>query len=108
VNIDTDLTIVDEKGEKMYQNKMFLMLFVACWSCTMTMSGVAAPEGPLQSYAQSGYTSRFILYRSIKLDLSCVFQVSEIGIEDPIWTAANSAVIMTFFIKCPFPLYSIQ
>jgi hypothetical protein len=46
----------------MYQNKVLFMLFVTCWSCTMTVSSVAAPTGPIRSHITGGYKSRFILY----------------------------------------------
>jgi hypothetical protein len=52
------------------------MLFVACWSCLVTVSGVAAPKGPLQSYITGGHKSRAILYHSDELGLSYVFQTS--------------------------------
>jgi Leucine-rich repeat (LRR) protein len=53
----------------MYQNKVFFLLFVACWSCSMTVSGVAAPKGPLQSYITGGHKN--ILTRSSRSDLDC-------------------------------------
>jgi len=38
----------------MHQTKMFFMLFVTCWSCSMTVSGVPAPREPLRSYMMDG------------------------------------------------------
>ncbi len=80
------------------------MFLVACWSCSLMVSGVAAPEGPLRSHITGGYKGRSIWYYVIELDFSCAFQVPKLKIADLIWTVANSAVIMTFSITFPFPL----
>jgi hypothetical protein len=86
----------------MYQNKMFFMFLIVCWSCLMTVSSVTTPKGPLRSHITGGYKSRFIFDHSIERDLSCVFQVPKPGTADLIWTAVSSAVIMTFCITSPF------
>jgi Leucine-rich repeat (LRR) protein len=53
----------------MYQNKVILMLFVAGWLCAMTVSGVVAPKGPLQSHITGGYKN--IKTKSNISDLDC-------------------------------------
>ncbi len=85
----------------MVQNKVFLMLFVACWSCSMTVFGVAAPKGPLQSHITGGYKGKFIFSYSIELYLICILQAFKCEIAGRIWIAINLTVIMTFSITFP-------
>lgn len=45
------------------------MLFVACWLCSTTVYGVAAPKGPLQSHITGGYKG--LQMRNSRSDLDC-------------------------------------
>jgi hypothetical protein len=46
----------------MLGNKVFFVLFVACWSCSMTVSGVPAPKGPLRNHITGGFKGRFCFW----------------------------------------------
>jgi Leucine-rich repeat (LRR) protein len=53
----------------MLGNKVFFVLFVACWSCSMTVSGVPAPKGPLRNHITGGFKG--IQTRNSRSDLDC-------------------------------------
>jgi Leucine-rich repeat (LRR) protein len=39
----------------MYQMKVLFMLLIACWSCSMTVLGIATPKGALRNHITGGF-----------------------------------------------------
>jgi hypothetical protein len=48
----------------MCQNSVIVMVFIACWLCSITVFGGVAPKGPLRSNVIDGYKAEFELYCS--------------------------------------------